>query len=374
MTRAVTVWDLPTRSYHWLQAIAFAVAMVSAGSLHLDVHVFAGYLLLGLLGFRLLWGLVGSHYARFASFSYGPRAVWFYLGQLRRGQAPRLAGHNPAGAWAIFLMLALLFATTGTGLLVLGGEEQQGPLAGAVSIGSGVAWHDVHELLAWSTVGVVAVHLCGVLIESLLHRENLVAAMWHGRKRPVAGTLGVPPYRRLGSLLPAVAVVAAGAFFAPRLLQSPDRPYLPFRGPQLAHSPQWQEECGGCHVDFHPSLLPARSWARLFAQQDDHFGEALGLAPETVASLLAFAQDNAADKGGSEAAWRISHGLTPEQAPLRITETPYWRDKHGALGEAVWRHAAVRDRSNCAACHRDAAAGTFNDAAMALPEAVRAAL
>ncbi len=364
------VWDLPTRSFHWSLAVVFTAAMVTAGSDRwLDLHIFAGYALVALLVFRLLWGFVGGHYARFRSFTFGPRVVAAYLRALRNDRPPHYVGHNPAGAWAIFLMLALLTAIGLSGIAVQGAEEQQGLIAGWASIGTGVGLHELHEVLAWTMVGLVAVHVGGVAVESWLHRENLVGAMVHGRKARRGGVPSTAPYRLLGVTLPLLLIAAAALYFRPAYTQDNEHPYRPFTGPTLPQDASWQDECSACHLAFPPSLLPVRSWQRLFAEQGNHFGEDLALAAATVAHLRQFAAANSAEQGADEAAWRVGHSLAPDAAPLRITDTPYWRAKHREIPAAVWRQPNVRSRASCAACHRDAQAGTFNDAAMAIPPA-----
>src|SRR3569832_2373175 len=123
------IWVLPTRVFHWLLVAAFTAAWVTFDdNRYLDVHVYAGYLFFGLLVFRLVWGMIGSRHARFRSFAYEWPSVWAYLRGLLSGQAARPEGHNPAGAWAIFLMLALGLLVSLTGVMVLGGEEGHGPL------------------------------------------------------------------------------------------------------------------------------------------------------------------------------------------------------------------------------------------------------
>ena len=362
------VWDLPTRSFHWLLVGAFVTAMVSSGSSrHLDVHVFAGYVVLALLLFRVVWGLAGTHYARFRSFAFGPAAARASLHGLWRRTPSLLTGHNPAGAWAIFIMLGLLLAISLSGLLVLGGEEQQGPLTGVLSIAAGIRLHGLHELLAWGMVGVIVLHILGVAVESLLQGENLAASMVHGRKQPHGTLVTVRTHRLLGIALPLAAAGGAALFFHGWLVQDKEHPYLPFTGPTLAQNAQWQEECGACHLAYHPSLLPARSWQRMFDTQAEHFGEDLALGSATVTALRDYALANSADQGVTEAAWRIDHTLGTDTAPLRISATPYWKQRHHDLPATVWQRADVGSKANCAACHRDAAAGTFNDAAMQLP-------
>src|SRR5512133_3001088 len=124
------IWDLPTRLFHWSLALSFAGAwLTSEGDQWRAIHVFLGYLMLGLVGFRVLWGLACSHFSRFASFWFGPTEAFDYLKQVAGGRAARHIGHNPTGSLAIYLLLALALVIGVTGILTLGGDAQQGMAA-----------------------------------------------------------------------------------------------------------------------------------------------------------------------------------------------------------------------------------------------------
>lgn len=181
----IPVWDPVVRLFHWSLAAAFAVAFVTEDD-WLAVHVGAGYTVLGLLALRLVWGFVGTRHARFADFVRPPAAALAYLRLAMRGRAPRYLGHNPAGGWMVLLLMTALLATGVTGLAVYALEEGAGPLAGTLAgalRGLADAAEELHEWLANATLLLlVAVHIGGVLIGSLMHRENLVRAMITGRK------------------------------------------------------------------------------------------------------------------------------------------------------------------------------------------------
>lgn len=164
------VWDLPQRLVHWLMVLSFTGAYLTAESETWRlVHVSLGYTFGGLLVFRLLWGLIGSRYARFANFVKGPQAVMRYLRSLLSGKPEHHVGHNPAGALAIIAMLSL-----GLGLVVSGWANYN-ELGGD--------WlEEAHELLANGLIAVIAVHVIGVIASSRLHRENLPKSMLTGRK------------------------------------------------------------------------------------------------------------------------------------------------------------------------------------------------
>jgi len=170
------IWDLPTRVFHWALAGSFLGAYLLAeedGSRNL--HVMFGYTVAGLLVFRLLWGFVGSTHARFRDFAYGPGAAAAYLRDLVRGRARDYDGHNPAGSWAIYALLALAAATALTGWLhynEIGGET----------------FEEIHEVLANAWLAMVAVHVAGVVVASVAHRRNLAASMITGRRHGGSAT------------------------------------------------------------------------------------------------------------------------------------------------------------------------------------------
>ncbi len=172
--RTVKVWDILVRLFHWSFAGSFALAWVTAESERFrDVHVIAGYTMLGLVAFRILWGFIGPRHARFSDFVRGPGAVWRYLRSLATPRPEHHVGHNPAGALAIVLLLGLALAAIASGWAAyndLGGEWLE----------------EAHEVLAGAMLAVVGVHVAGVAFSSWLHGENLVAAMLTGRKRAPA--------------------------------------------------------------------------------------------------------------------------------------------------------------------------------------------
>ena len=182
----VKVWDPLVRVFHWALVVSFFTAYLTEDDF-LTLHVWAGYAVLGLVVFRILWGLVGTRHARFSDFVYSPRAVRAFLKDSLLLRAKRYLGHNPAGGAMIVLMLISLVLTTLTGLMVYGAAENAGPLAagwlGQLGDESGDVFEAVHEFLANLCLMLVAIHVVGVLVESLVHRENLVRAMWNGRKR-----------------------------------------------------------------------------------------------------------------------------------------------------------------------------------------------
>ncbi|MBK1723207.1 cytochrome b/b6 domain-containing protein [Thiocystis violacea] len=181
----VRVWDPLVRVFHWTLAGGFATAFIVEDDL-LDVHVWAGYLVLSLIAVRLVWGVIGTRHARFSDFVRRPSQVIAYLKAALTLRAPRYLGHNPAGGAMVVALLLAVTATGASGMALYGAQEFAGPLAGAMSGVSNATAHaleDVHEFFANLTLALVIAHLAGVLFSSLSHQENLIGAMITGYKR-----------------------------------------------------------------------------------------------------------------------------------------------------------------------------------------------
>jgi cytochrome b len=178
----VYVWDPFVRVFHWTLVVAFTVAYLTEDDL-LSVHVWAGYVVGALVLARVVWGFAGSSRARFSDFVYSPGAALRYVRDLMLFRAERHLGHSPGGGYMVVLLLLFLAATVVTGLVVYGGDQQAGPLAGMFTERTGEAMEEVHEVLANITLALVIAHVAAVLLASFAHRENLVRAMITGYKR-----------------------------------------------------------------------------------------------------------------------------------------------------------------------------------------------
>lgn len=333
--RPSRVWDLPTRAFHWGLAGAFGLAMVSGEEPSLgSAHVAAGWAAAALVAFRVGWGWAGERWSRWSALGSEP-------------------GHDKLASVSVVAALVGVVGVVGTGVVVLGGEELRGPLAGAVSVGRAVALHQVHGALAWALVAWLGLHLAGIARKSWESRENLVRAMVDGRKRHD----GPPVRARAGAaavLVVGVAAVGIGAVATARTSV----------GPTLVQDERWVEACGECHLAFHPAVLPAASWDEMLAAED-HFGEFLGLDPETQAALSAYARANAAEIGQSELGVRlVAEGFTGD----RVTDSATWRAAHRELDPSVFEREEVGGQVRCAACHPDAEQGTFDGRAADVPE------
>lgn len=194
----IRVWDPLVRVFHWGLVAAFALAWIT-GEESQGLHNWAGYAAVALIAVRIVWGFVGSPYARFSQFVRGPGVVGAYLGDALRRREARYIGHNPAGAVMILVILVTMLGTAFTGWLMVDPTRQamlpampqmiasayadEDGNEGGIGSGSEAALDEVHEVLANVMLLLVALHMAGVVLGSFRHHENLARAMVTGDKR-----------------------------------------------------------------------------------------------------------------------------------------------------------------------------------------------
>ncbi|OIO74346.1 MAG: cytochrome b [Zetaproteobacteria bacterium CG02_land_8_20_14_3_00_50_9] len=200
-TSSVKVWDIVVRLFHWSLVVFFVTAYISGEIETETLHAWAGYVIISLLVLRIIWGLIGSKHARFSDFIYSPADIMTYLKSLLTRHPKHYLGHNPAGGVMVILLLIGLSAVSWTGLKAYA-VEGKGPLvASSISLAIPVAqadddwryaghnkhadefWEEAHEASVYFMLLLIGLHLGGVAVSSLLHRENLVRAMLTGRKQ-----------------------------------------------------------------------------------------------------------------------------------------------------------------------------------------------
>ena len=195
--KTVKAWDPLVRVFHWSLVFFFLLAFATEDD-WMNMHVWAGYAVAMLVGFRLLWGLIGTRTARFPTFVKSPRTAMRHVGAMLSGRAPHYLGHNPAAAMMVVALLGSISLVAFSGMILIAAEGQ-GPLAGTffAAIG-GEAMEEVHEFFANFTLLLVFAHVAGVVISSLLEGENLIKAMITGRKKARSTWADVNPERRVG--------------------------------------------------------------------------------------------------------------------------------------------------------------------------------
>lgn len=209
--RAVTVWDLPTRLFHWALVLLVAFSWWSGeqGGDWLKWHFWSGYSILTLLIFRIVWGFVGSATARFSQFVRGPGAGIAHLRELAGKHEPRDIGHNAVGGWMVVALIVALLAQAVTGLFADDDILTMGPLAELVSSDVRSKLTTVHGILINVILLMVAAHVLAVLGYWIFRSQNLIKPMFTGRKALSADLAAKPP--AMVNPLLALAIVAVAA-------------------------------------------------------------------------------------------------------------------------------------------------------------------
>ncbi|HEY1880662.1 MAG TPA: cytochrome b/b6 domain-containing protein [Caulobacteraceae bacterium] len=223
--RRPLIWDLPTRAVHWTLAVLVPFSWWSATHSHLPWHRLSGYTILGLLAFRLGWGIWGPETARFSRFLAGPKRVRAYLG----GRFSRFVGHNPLGGWSVVAMLAALCLQVSLGLFSIDVDSlQPGPLARFLSFDDARAVAHVHHFVFWVVVALIALHLAAIAVYAARGR-NLVAPMLSGRGEIPEGASAPRPAPLWRAIVIALAAVALAWFVGHGLRVTP-APASPISG------------------------------------------------------------------------------------------------------------------------------------------------
>jgi cytochrome b len=212
------LWDGPTRLFHWLIVVLVGAAWYTAETGNLEWHRWCGYGVLGLVVFRLYWGVFGAESARFSSFVKGPGATLAYMGTLGSRKPSHARGHNPLGAWSVVAILVLLAAEVGFGLFAVDVDGiESGPLSNFVDFDTGRLLAKLHH---WTFTGLqilVVLHVAAVIFYLAYKRENLIGAMITGRRNfPIDPKLRFAPW---WTLILGVVIAAAVAWFVAKGLK-----------------------------------------------------------------------------------------------------------------------------------------------------------
>jgi len=156
-------------------------------------------------------------------------------------------------------------------------------------------------------------------------------------------------------IVTAFVLLAFAAIVLERAQAGDNHFFAPVRDPLVL------EECGGCHLAFAPSMLPASSWRRMMGELDNHFGDNASLEPAAVEHITRYLVANAGDAAGQRHGAKMLRGVALDSAPQRITTLPRWRHKHREVPDWEWRHKEVLSRANCLACHAGAEQGYYDD-------------
>lgn len=323
----VKVWDLAVRSSHLLFGVLVLGAFLTAEEDELvPVHTRLGLVLLGVVLFRVVWGFVGSKHARFSDFVRSPRVVLAELRQMLRGKAGHFLGHNPVGAVMVVTLLATLLTVALTGVVVSQGPEWSGPLLMSKSTAHAVK--EVHEAAAWALPVLIAFHAAGVLLSSVLEKQNLVAGMVTGFKRGAPSSFAAES--RVAGFLLAALVGLAAVLLLWRL--------MPIGGAEAASPLLSRYETGARVEDPTFTGFDATRGRTLYLEEHD--GRAGKISCATC-------HTTDARKGGRSPVGKVIEPLAPSANPSRFTDAATadkWFDRN--CRQVLGRTCTSRERGD----------------------------
>ena len=362
----VYVWPLSTRIIHWMFALSFTGAfLTSFYEEELHSHVALGFIFLIMIIYRIIWGFIGPRYATFNTFKLSPDELKEYFVEKVRNRWRKIpAGHNPASSWFTIWALGVGSIIVVSGLLLYGIQEAKGILSylnddytdymGMLDM--------IHRYSSYLFVTWVVIHIAGVMIEQFWHKTHMVFAMISGYKRTDGKDTEVSNALTFFAFF--MIFVAVGTYF---FIISSNYNFLTSQKytniDYETEHPVFYRECGDCHKIYPPHLLPKKSWERIMGALDNHFGEKIteaNITKSQQASILKFLIQNAAETSKREASVKIMDSLG-KRRPKAITKTPYWRKTHKDIPKSVFKQKKIKDKSNCAACHKDFEYGNLDD-------------
>jgi len=373
--KEIKVWDLQTRIFHWSLVLFVLCSLVTADILRffgidlvnkdtwLAFHIGAGAAVGILLTFRIFWGFFGPHYSRFSSLRLSLKELVGYFDAVIKNIKTSHTGHNPAASWSALCIIVFGLLAVKSGVVVFGLDEGRGvlrflyadfhPFSGDLKL--------MHLVLSYALLAIIAGHIGGVLNETVRHKTGIITAMVTGKKlsdeSEIPFTAGSP--LKLVSFAWVISPFFAVVYFAGSMdTKQPLNMTIP---------PVYKKECAACHMAFPPNMLPSNSWKIMMADLQDHFGDDASIDDSSKREIEEYLVKNAAEKSLEEASVKFVRSIGKSNPPLRITDIPYWKEKHKLIGEATYRHGSIKSRINCVACHKWSEYGSFEDSDIRIP-------
>lgn len=375
----VYVWPVYTRIIHWLIVSSFTLSFIfSLKENLLNLHVAIGIIFGLMLVYRILWGFIGPHYARFSDFQLSLDKLKFYFVEKVQNRWREIpAGHNPASSWFTLIVLFLGSIISITGLLLYGIQEGKGYLGFLndeyymyMFILSDIHIYASYTLLVW-----VIIHISGVLVEQFYHKTEMVFAMVSGYKKAKGEDSKTGKYK--SGLTWIFLIISAMVFFVS--IDGRNNPFVVSKYTQHDYKHEsfvYYSECGSCHAPYPPFMLPDTSWERIRGGLSNHFGEEISptmkkgenrisLNDQTVA--FNFLNKHSADKSTREMSVKVMKSLDGARGRKSITKIKYWKDAHANIPIEVFKSEKIKRKANCFACHKNFEKGMMEDIDIKIP-------
>jgi len=374
--KEIKVWDIQTRIFHWSLVLLILSTFATADILSflgidmvnkdawLAFHIGTGAAVGILLSFRIFWGFCGPHYSRFSSLPLSHKALFSYLDTVRRNTRTSYTGHNPAASWTVLCVIGLGLLVVISGTVVFAIDERRGVLN--FLYGDFYRFADnfklLHLGLSYALLAVIFGHISGVLNETIRHKTGIITAMFTGIKSsdelekplPTGGLLKTVSFAWIIAIFPTVIYLISS--------METKQPI------NLTIPAIYKKECAACHMAFPPNALPVKSWETMMANLQDHFGDDASIDLTSKKEIEEFLVKNAAEHSHEEAAIKFIRSIGKDSPPLRITDIPYWQEKHKPIPQATYLRETIKSKINCVACHKWSEYGSFEDSDIRIPK------
>ncbi|CUU87943.1 DUF4405 domain-containing protein [Campylobacter hyointestinalis subsp. hyointestinalis] len=344
------IWSFGARFSHIVLIFSFIISYIlSEFDSLLYFHAAFGVVFGVAVIFRIVWGFIGTKHSKFSDFKFYGLMAYF---RSFFGKKEKFIGHNPASSIAIIIMLSLGFVCAVSGLMLYAIDKNSGIFAFLYDSYSELKFvKSIHEVSANLLLIVAIIHICGALIDKLIHKNDALNSMITGYKltkndESVRANLT----QKIFCLVWILAIIATFLYILNR-----DNFILKSHALKVDYSSQnavFAKECGSCHMLYPPFLLPKKSWGIMMSGLENHFGTDASIDDDTNKNILNFLVANSAQTRGDKTAFNILKYAKNDQN-IAITQNEYWIKKHRKIDEKVFLRKDVKSKANCVACHKE---------------------
>lgn len=359
MTR-VFVWSIYTRAFHALLALFVITSFLSSEfDILLTLHVASGSAVGVLLTFRIFWGLMNIKYSKFSDFNFNIGELKEYLFNVF-GEKKSYIGHNPPASFVMIAMIVVGILAVVSGVLVYGIQEGRGLLSflNSSMFRDMEAFEEIHEFLSNLFIFLIFIHVAGVLVDKFIHKSDTLNSILNGYKSLKGENVKLNLFHKLFGVIWIVVAISTFIYtFTPKNIITSNINKEVLYAKEL---PSFVDECASCHILYPPHLLPKKSWEKMMANLEEHFGDDASLDEETRVAIEEYLIKNSAESSTKEASIYGLKSMSDKEI-IAISETPYWKKRHKKIPEKVFENESVKSKANCKACHSGIEKGLIED-------------
>ena len=365
----VYVWTLATRIFHALLLVFVISAFItSEWDKFLSIHVAFGSAIAILVIYRVVWGVIGPKYSKFSDLDLSINSLKEYMVSIFNSKKEYI-GHNPAASYTMLGIITVLLLLSISGFLTYGIQENRGIFAFLHSsyFKDMELFKEIHELLGVTLWVLIAAHVGGVLLDRLLHsKDETLRSIFSGYKNMQGESAKLSFFQKIISTFAiglSILVLIYALSVKDNILTTGYNKAIDYK---KEHS-LFVSECASCHTLYPPTLLPKKSWNRLMADLENHFGDDASLEYSDTQNILRYLLDNSAEYSTSEASVNILKSMQNKDT-IAITKTPFWKNRHQSIDSKYFKSSNVKSRANCKACHIDIENGLVEDNSIKIPK------